>query len=448
MLLLCLLWLFQVVFLDSFYRSIKKSTIERTANQVASHYKEQGSLISLQSWAYENEFHIRVVTNQGILISESVGVPSVWIQTIIGSQYQRIYEAASNNDGYIYLKIDNGDMHQSNEYITYVKIVDSSTMVVIQALVAPVNATVSTLKFQLWIITGILGIVALLLSWILSRRLSKPIVTLNEEARVLGISNKQNPFDAAGYLEVNELSKALNSAHQSLSQLDKLRRELLANVSHDLKTPLTMIHGYGELMRDVPHENTPENAQIIVEEALHLTRLVDDLLDLSKLQEGIESVELKPIKVVEIIDKVLSRYVSLGQGIHDQLYLEIDSEVWVECDAVKIHQVMYNLINNAFKHGGEGVIVTIRTHELKDTVRIEVEDTGPGLSEDVVDSIWDRYVKSNTDHTREQVGTGLGLAIVKHVLQLHNVPFGVESKLGEGTVFWFEMRKYIKDGQE
>lgn len=220
-----------------------------------------------------------------------------------------------------------------------------------------------------------------------------------------------------GYKEISELADTLNYTVSELTKSELLQRELIANVSHDLRTPLTMITAYAEVMRDLPGENTPENLQVIIDEAKRLTELVNDLLDISKLQAGVQKLERKEYNLTESIKSVMKRYAKLvEQQGYDITFEYREPEVWVEADEYKIYQVLYNLVNNAVNYTGEGIAPEQLNH------------------------VWDRYYKIDKNHKRAVMGTGLGLSIVKNILQLHDAPFGVITEIGKGSIFWFELK--------
>ena len=218
--------------------------------------------------------------------------------------------------------------------------------------------------------------------------------------------------------------------------MEGLRKELLANVSHDLRTPLTMIQGYAEVMRDLPGENTPENVQIIIEETERLTSLVNDLLDLSRLESGAITLERTRFDLTQSIRAILRRYDKLASY---SFPFEAEEDVFVTADELKISQVVYNLVNNAITYAGEDKTVTLRQTVENGKVRISVSDTGEGIPQDKLKDIWERYYKVDKEHKRAQVGTGLGLSIVKNILELHGGAYGVESEEGKGSTFWFEL---------
>ncbi len=305
----------------------------------------------------------------------------------------------------------------------------------------PLNATVETLKIQFWMIAFILFWGALLLALLISRNISAPIQKMNRAAKRLAKGHYDADFRVDGYREVNELSDSLTHASQQLAQNDRLQKELIANISHDLRTPLTMIVGYSEVMRDLPGENTPENVQVIIDETQRLSQLVNDLLDLSKLQAGTRMPSLETINLTELIESTMLRYEKLTQKDGYRIEYQTDMSVNIRADRTMLLQVIYNLINNAINYTGEDKLVRVIQTLTGDgnRVRVSVVDSGAGIPPEQIPLIWDRYYKIDKVHRRAMIGTGLGLSIVKQILEAHQTTYGVESKEGSGSTFWFEL---------
>jgi signal transduction histidine kinase len=284
-------------------------------------------------------------------------------------------------------------------------------------------------------------LLSLVIAILLSFHISKPIIQISNTAKKISDGDLNVEFEERGYKEISELSKTLNYTVQEITKSEKLQRELIANVSHDLRTPLTMISAYSEVMRDLPGENTPENVQVIIDEAKRLTNLVNDLLDTSKLQAGVTEAKMKEYNLTAGIKSVMERYAKLvEQDGYDIEFKYEEEEVIVEADEFKIYQVLYNLVNNAINYTGEDKKVTVKQIVNGGIVRIEVTDTGEGIAPDKLDSVWDRYYKIDKTHKRAVMGTGLGLSIVKNIIKLHDGNYGVKSVVGEGSTFWFELK--------
>lgn len=335
--------------------------------------------------------------------------------------------------------------------MTYISVVTGSNshmkISVINAQLTPVNATIETIKTQFIIIAAILTVVALMLAFYLSRKIARPIISINNGAKTLATGQYDVAFSGKGYLEIEELSNTLNYASRELRKVENLRRELIANMSHDLRTPLTMISGYGEVMRDIPGENTPENVQIIIDETKRLTNLVNDMLDLSKLQAGVQELHAVSMNLTDEIRSIIERYETLLKQDEYDIRFEYREDVIIHGDVIKLDQVIYNLINNAINYSGEDHQVIVKQLLEQGRVRIEIIDHGPGIEKDKLAYIWERYYKVDKTHVRSRVGSGLGLSIVKAVLELHKAEYGVLSEEGVGSTFWFSL-PYSKSQNE
>ena len=313
-------------------------------------------------------------------------------------------------------------------------------MILINTALAPLSPTVNTLQRQFIHIFFILVGLVLILVFPLSKRISRPIIHMNEAAKQLATGNYEADFiEENGYRETRELAESLNHAAQELSRADQLQKDLIANISHDLRTPLTMIRGYSEAMRDIPGENTPENLQVLIDETEHLSELVNDLLDLSKIQSGVRNPVMEFFDLTGAVREVMSRYEAFTKGKGYRIRLEAERGVPVFADRSMILQVVYNLINNAINYTGDDLTVTVVQTVTNGTVRLSVTDSGEGIPEEQLPLIWDRYYKVDRVHRSARVGSGLGLSIAKGVLEAHNAHYGVESTLGKGSTFWFEL---------
>jgi signal transduction histidine kinase len=299
-------------------------------------------------------------------------------------------------------------------------------------------------KIAMYSLMVVITIVALAIyigvAFAVSRSISAPIESMSKKAKSLSLYDYDVTFDEKGPQEIRELAEALNSSTQELKKLSATQKELIANISHDLRTPLTMISGYSEVMRDFPDEVTPENMQIIIDETARLNSLVNDLLTVSKLQSGTQSIDVKEISITRVINDTVKRYEKLLEHKDYTIKFESDGEVFVLADETRLLQVVYNLINNAINYTGDDKTVTVKQEISDGVVRISVIDTGEGISEENLPLIWDRYYKVDKVHKRAILGTGLGLSIVKNILLLHGSRFGVSSEVGTGSIFWFEFK--------
>lgn len=443
-----LLWVFQIFLLNPFYQAIKTAEIKQVSAALSR------SLDDPQLDSVANDLCVR--TGATVFVCDELGRQVVgymlpYKESLISGLTRRemaqLFEKVNLNGGsytqeFRYRVPGQGTARLLVYAVTVRTPADNDRMVVVEAEITPLSAMVETLLVQLFCLTLVLLPLGAVLAAVLSRRIAGPLTEINEAAKHLGEGDYSQRFAVKGAREVNELAQTLNYAAAELSKADSLRRELLANVSHDLRTPLTMIKGYAEVMRDLPGENTPENVQIIIDEAGRLNDLVNDLLDLSRLEAGVLKLEMVRFNLTQSIQEIVGRYDKLADYSFPFFAGE---EVYVVADRLKISQVVYNLVNNAVNYAGEDKTVSLRQEVLGERVRISVTDRGEGIPADKLQDIWERYYKVDREHRRAQVGTGLGLAIVKNVLDLHGGAYGVMSEVGKGSTFWFELPV---DGEE
>ena len=307
-----------------------------------------------------------------------------------------------------------------------------------------IGTTTSLIKNQLIYVTLLAILFSIIIALFLSRRIAKPISDMTKKAEKLAEGNYNVQFTTTGIKEIDELANTLNYLEQEVSKTDEYRRDLMANVSHDLKTPLTMIKAYAEMIRDITLKNkekTKENLNVIIDETDRLNILVNDILELSKLQNNQDNLNIEKFDIVELINDILKRYQIIKETENYKLILESPASIMVKADKKRISQVIYNLINNAINYTGDDLTVTIRITENTKECKIEIIDTGKGIDEKDLPNIWNRYYKKEKNHKRNVVGTGLGLSIVKNILEQHHFKYGVNSIKDKGTTFYFQVKK-------
>lgn len=478
-----LLWLFQVVFLDDFYRSIKTQQIKDTTHDIVNNFNDESLNDFISAMSENSDYCIRIInmnTMASINNVDNKGVCGLLVDT---NKIRELYQSAVDNDGEIlYLSDEELFSKKFNDYanrydisnevnsvegapsitikpsineplnveeaktMTYGEVIssdDGEYFVLVNSRITIVSEIAETIRTQLIIISFILMAIALGIAFLISSRISKPIIKINDSAKYLAEGKFDVKFEGKGYLEIEELNDTLNYASVELSKVEKLRNELIANMSHDLRTPLTMIAGYGEVMRDLPGENTPENVQVIIDECHRLTALVNDILDLSKLQAGTQTLAMENFNITSMINDITTRFTTMLKKDGYEIQFEYDEEIEVVADNVKINQVIYNMIVNAVHYAGEDKKIVVRQIDKDKKVRIEVIDHGEGIDAENLPYVWDRYYKLDKVHKRASIGSGLGLSIVKSILELHKATYGVTSKINEGTTFYFEVNKAV-----
>ena len=476
---LMITWIFQVFLLDNFFQFVKRREMEETATELTFLLGDEESLrIHSYNAAVEHSLCVTVYRIDGQVLEKLTDVDATGNNVIASIHPQRLayfYRKARDNGGEYFASTvglgglevpeedglgrlpfredENTAASDRNLRMLYVRLIDGAAtegegqyMILIDTHHEPLVSTVRTLTTQFLWIAAIILIFAGVTVLLLYRKISAPLIRMNKSAKQLARGRYDVDFVGEGYRETHELAETLNYAAGELSKLDDLQKELIANISHDLRTPLTMIKGYGEVMRDLPGENTPENVQVIIDETSRLSELVTDLLDLSRLQAGIQELNIYCFNLTLAVREVMDRYEMMVKHKGYRLEFRAQEDVFVSADRQMILQVLYNLINNALNYTGEDKTVTVRQILTDDgKVRISVTDTGVGIPPEEIPKIWDRYYKVGR---RAMVGTGLGLSIVKGILTLHNAPFGVSSRVGHGSTFWFELEPILSGENE
>ena len=282
-------------------------------------------------------------------------------------------------------------------------------------------------------------VLATAVAFFVARSFTKPVVNLSRAAQEIARGNLDVSVPVTSGDELGELSQNFNYMASELNKINKLERELVANLSHDIRTPLTMIRGYAEMIKDITGEDKVQREQqldIIVDETNHLSRLANDALDLSRMQAGQIAMKYTVFDAAQQMRDIISRYRLLEQTEGFNFVCNAPEHCMVYADETRIEQVIYNLLNNAVNHIGEEKCITLSLVPEKGTAWISVQDTGSGIAPEDLPLIWDRYYKPY-HKDRPGMGTGLGLSIVKAVLEGHHAPFGVDSALGKGSTFWF-----------
>lgn len=465
-LLLILLWLFQTVYLDVFYKTVKRNDLDNAMEDVVSILQDEENdddeiMDALDSISDSYDISIDVANKSGVSLYNAGKVKGMSI--LQPTDIVEYYQQAKENDGEVEVKPTPEDMYKNppgdspegfvrnkirdfsdEESVLLVKVIEDSdgyqNVILLNSLLTPVDATVYTLRIQLMYISAILVILSLIIALMIAKRVSRSIIKINTTAKEMAQGNFNVIFNGKDYKEIAELSDTLNYTAEELAKTENLQRELIANVSHDLRTPLTMVSAYAEVMRDIPGENTPENVQVIIDEANRLTNLVNDLLDISKLQSGVSTLDIKEFDLTESIKSIINRYAKLVEQNGYFIDFEFESNITVKADEFKIYQVIYNFVNNAINYTGEDKTVKVKQIVNGNIVRIEVSDSGIGIDESEIPYVWERYYKVDKNHKRAVMGTGLGLSIVKNILKLHNAKYGVNSVVGKGSTFWFELK--------
>ena len=428
-LILISIWLFQTVFLSSFYETMKIREVTKVGNELRSEYNSEDFETKLSNYANTKGLEIKVLDENGAwvfplrLFDEFVERPRM-----IWENFDKFFGSLKrdNRTYKIYTVRYENLKDPSIIYAGYLGNTDGEDYYLyINSVLKPVDATVDVIRRILIIISFLALIFASITAYFVSRRLSRPLVRMSNTAKELAKGDYKVTFNYAK----NELTKTI-----------EMRKDLVANVSHDLKTPLTVIKSYGEMIRDISGPNETlrnKHLETIISEADNLTALVNDLLDLSKIESNLEEIKKEEFDLEDSVHEVLDRF-KINKNYSDYSFI-IDSQgdTRILGDRSKINQVIYNLINNAINYSpvNKEIKLVIRGDEEK--TEFHCIDRGIGIEEEDIKGIWDRFYRVRNNHTRPEIGTGLGLYIVKTIMELHGYEYGVHSKINEGSDFYF-----------
>lgn len=364
------------------------------------------------------------LTSSFIIFAAALMVLLLLMQGFVYGSYKILSAVGFGRDLYFYVGSQNGHVYISS-----------------------VNDYGRQIIFRVQLITTVISmILAVITARIISKRLSRPITRMGDQAKEVGLGNYDIVFDGGHeYLEVDQLAETLNEAAIELRKSDALKKDLLANVSHDLRTPLTMIKSYAEMIRDLSGDDPQkrdEHLGVIIEETDRLSELVADVLVISKMQAGVTEMEMEEFDIQKAAESVLSTFMVMeneGYSIH---YIPAypGEALNIVGDEHRIKQVIANLLSNAIAYSEEDKDITLGISISIGNVRCYVKDHGPGIAKEDQEKIWHRYEKASKGGQRSvNKGTGLGLSIASEILEKHGAKYGVDSKPNEGATFWFEL---------
>lgn len=439
-LILIFLFVFQTLLLRPFYKEIKTNDIISVAGDISNNISNENIEKYIQSKTQEKEMCILVVNEkEGFSTSNDYACPLMRMTTLEFIEYTK--KAIDNGGTYLlessFKSFDINNKPQNNyESLTYIKVDrhgGNNYVIMVNTNISPLNATIKTITTQLIFVSIVVLLATLILTLLLTSRVIKPLEDMNKSAKLLP-KGKYKMVNDGRLKELSELNETLNKASDEILKADNTKRELISNVSHDLRTPLTLISSYGEMMLDMPNERNEENIQLIINESKRMNALVNDLLDLSKIQENKMSLNKLEFNLTELLKEVVNSYVKY---LDNKIHFDFVDEVIVNGDKDRISQVVNNFINNSINYSFGDIIV--KQQVSNNVVVVEVIDEGEGINEEDLPLIWDRYFKVDKSHERASKGSGIGLAIAKEILELHNFDYVVKSTIGKGSIFYFSI---------
>jgi signal transduction histidine kinase len=306
-----------------------------------------------------------------------------------------------------------------------------------------ISATLGFLQSVWWqfLLAGIVaGLISLAIARWLARGMTQPLRDMASAVRRMEVGDYTARIETRSRDEVGQLAVAFNRMSAELEVLERSRRDLVANVSHELKTPITAIRAHLENLEDGIEQPDRETMQVMLGQTERLGRLVDQLLDLSKLESGEVPLQLESMAVAPVIHQVLSEF-SVGRAVTDiSLVDDVPEDLVVQADPERLHQVVFNLVDNAVRFTPPGGEVTIRGWLEEDRVQIQVHDTGVGVAPEHLPRLFERFYRADPARSRDDGGgTGIGLAIARSIVEGHGGRIVAESEPGNGATFTFDL---------
>lgn len=434
-----ILFIIQILLLNTFYELYKTNLLEKTANNILNN--EILNVDTLEQIAYQNGICISVYSNNEYsIVSDTYNIGCSLNDKYLQNKYINSFINSQKINSTILIT----NTKLKNRAILKSLKINENTYIFLSSSIEPLDSSIKLLKNQYIYIIIIVLILSIIVGYLISYIITKPISKITQSAQKLSNGNFDVSFENNSKVyEINELSTMLEKAKAELIKTDELRRDLMANVGHDLKTPLTMIKAYAEMTRDLENqtqEHKNKNLNIIIEETDRLTILVNDILELSRLQSKVIKQEIEEFDLDKMIKKIINRYDILIKNENYIFEYNGVENAMIKADEKRIEQIIYNLVNNAINYTGEDKKVIINLINSKKKYRIEVIDTGKGIKKEDIKYIWDKYYHNNKKHKRNMYGTGLGLSIVKNIFEEYGYKYGVESS-NKGSKFYFEINK-------
>ncbi len=298
------------------------------------------------------------------------------------------------------------------------------------------------------------GCIAVILAFMavsyITSRITKPIVDMNNTVMRFSRGEFEARVRANGRDEVSQLGQSFNEMANEINALEQSRRSFVANVSHELRSPLTSMRGFLEAMQDgtIPQEEQPKYLDIVIGECKRMTGMVNDLLDLARIESGQYECKLAPFDINELVIRTLLTFEARINAKRIEVVMDFDSDhTMVEADASQIAQVIRNLVDNAIKFSPEGGKLTVDIQSDKKQAVISVKDDGEGISAEDIPYIFDRFYKAEKAHTPAGSSSGLGLSIVKRIMEQHGQTITAASPPGGGAVFTLTLKLMEQQGK-
>lgn len=432
-----IIYLSELFIFDVLYKNYQINKVNNIVEEFNN--SKEDVYVLAENLAYDNEVCISVINENMVSFNYNTmqnGCPLNKKNKYINDKISNFVGSSNESE---YYKITN-PMTETKGILYAVK--KDNTNIFIYSNLKNTSNFINVFQNQIVYFIILIILCSVFISVFLANKITKPIREITNKSKNIGKGKYDTKFPKNGILEIDELSETLEEVQKELGKSDEVKRDLMANVSHDLKTPLTLIKSYAEMIKDISYKEPKkmnEHLDIIMDESDRLTILVNDILELSKVQNEEYLYNYEEYDLIKEIKKIIKKYDVINTKEQYKFVLELPKKAIIKADREKLNQVIYNLLNNAINYTGKDKLVKIKVTKEDTDYLVEIIDTGKGIKKEELPFIWDKYYKNDKNHQRNVVSTGLGLSIVKEILNKHNFEYGVKSEINKGSTFYFKI---------
>lgn len=453
-------------FLEKYYISNKKSEFIKVYTMVQEGV-ENGTISSetpekdLGRLTEKNNISIAVIDSEYNVVYTNVREKQMMVVQLFGYLYDKNHqEVLEKTDSYDICK--SVDPQNNTEYLTMWGNFDNGDIFIMRSPLESIRSAVTIFNRFIGVVGGCVILVSVLLAWYFSKRITEPIKELATLSQKMADLDFDAKYTSGGSNEIGVLGENFNRMSERLEQTisnlkeanyklqkdieqkekrENMRSEFLGNVSHELKTPIALIQGYAEGLKEGVNDD-PESrefyCEVIMDEAGKMNRMVKNLLALNQLEFGEDDVQFERFDITSLILGVLQSLDILIEQKEAQVIFRHKNPIYVWADEFKVEQVVRNYVNNALNHVDGEKVIEIKITQENDVAKITVFNTGTPIPEEDLPHIWEKFYKVDKARTREYGGNGIGLSIVKAIMDSFGKGYGAINHTN-GVEFWFEL---------
>lgn len=427
----------------------RKTVLSEQSNQIVRELteSEQAGLEQSQTVAAQHGLLIQIIVpdRETVSFSEDKRWDNLKSLSKLDTGYEDIEKRTSGSIDYTYGYFSgHNDFSILTAFRTF-KLGGGTGLLLMHMDLSEVNSSVLQLVIWIVIIALIAMVVAVFSSYYVASRIINPFVDINHTVQCYSRGDFSKRISVVGRDEAAQLGKSFNDMAEQLRNLEATRRSFVANVSHELRSPLTSMKGFLEAMYDgtIPEHEREQYIGLVLSETKRMTVMVNDLLDLARIESGTILLNYETFDINELIRRTLITFEA--RIVEKRLDLDVrfaQEQCYVYADSTQISQVLRNLIDNAIKYSPDGKMLYVSSYALRKDVYVSIKDNGIGIPPEDIPHVFDRFYKVEKAHTPSpQVGSGLGLSIVKRIIEQHGQTITVRSAKGKGTQFTFSLQK-------